>query len=1190
MPLRLKYMPLVFVLSLFSTAGAQKISPELEESLSRTPPDSAITVLVRPALEVEIYRLENELLRKKASRAERHRRIIGELKRKSAESQIDLRASLENERLAGRVRKYRPFWITNLVAVTAPAEVIRTIAAREDVAEIIDNRSIELQAAKKKKTRPAVAAADATSVAGTATLSADGKIFNWGLQRIMAHKLWERGLTGRGILLATIDSGVDGAHPALRDKWRGANGATPGESWYDPWNGGSFPVDDDPEKGPTHGTHVTGCLVGQDGADTTGVAPDAQWIAANGFEFVSGRIQGYTDIIIDCFEWVADPDRDPETIDDVPDVLNLSWVMPNSEGCASTFDEAINNIKSLGVTVILAAGNYDGKMGIPAAKPEFFAVGAVAENDSLASFSNTGPSICDNRTIKPDVVAPGVGILSPQGSLVGGGYSAVSGTSFSAPLVAGLAALLKQYNPELTPDEITEAIRGSATDLGPSEPDNEYGWGIVNADSALSLVAPATSPHFSITSIVVTAGDDNLIAPGEQARVVLSLINNGGDAAGVTATVTSNSPDVAVNSGFVSFGDMVTGGEASNSQSPFVLAFSPLVPDTVTRTFFLQVTSGSLVRTVSFALNVGGTPEPLIKGMAGHTVGKAGLSLTNYGVIGTDSYAGGGFQYPYTGASSPDHLYQGAVLIATGPDSVSDADYNELSKGYSVEFDQDFTPIKGGNVQVLNPGVYSDQEIIAAYADSEAANPLGVRVYQTSYAWSAQADDDYVIVEYTLWGPEDSELDEVFMAQHLDWDVGTWLSSGDDDVVGFESDLGLAYMYDGVSNTYVGHILLTQQVAGFRAINFMKEVSDGFTGAEKYSSMTSGVGDTLTGTADDWSELLSTGPLKLKPGREVVVAYALAGGGTLDQLRSHAAAAQERYREIAEQKSIDLAAPSIAGDPPADVGVSLEFYPIQALVTEETELDEVRLYWRLGGTGAFTRVVLTEPAAQPGIFEGQIPGQSPGRVIEYYLAAADAQGNIGYLPQGAPREYFSFSVLDLEAPVITNTSVFYDTTGAASNFILQAEVLDDWLAEVYAVLDFGNRAWTDTLELAPSGEDWAAYSTTVGGYEHGTRIDFYIVASDSAGNFSMDPPEAPDSVHSFEFLPLLAGDLDLSGAINIFDLINMLQILNGSVTLEPERLWVADLDRSGRLDIFDLLELLRILSSQPALSTADHPR
>jgi len=1003
MSANLKYMPLAFLLALFSSAGAQKISPELEQIFSQVPPDSAITVLVRPALEVEIYKLENELLRKKATRKERHRRVIGELKRKSAAAQAGLRIDLEAGRLAGRVRSYRPFWITNLVAVTAPAGKIRELAAREDVAEILENRPVILQAAKKKKNRPAPAAeADATSVAGSTApapvqpIPADEPfVFNWGLRRIMAHKLWEKGLTGKGILVATIDSGVDGEHPALRDKWRGANGATVGESWYDPWKGGSFPVDDDPSFGPTHGTHVMGCLVGQDGPDTTGVAPDAQWIAANGFEYLNGNVQGPTNTILDCFEWVADPDRDPETIDDVPDILNLSWAMQNNYGCKDEFDDAINNLKSLGVTVIMATGNNDpsGKMGIPAAKPEFFAVGAVDDKDLLASFSNKGPSLCDNITIKPDVVAPGTAILSPQGSLAGGGYKTIQGTSFASPMVAGIAALLKQFNPELTPDQITGAIRGSAEDLGPPGPDNEYGWGIVNAEAALSLVeqnyGPASMPSFAIAKIQLTAGGDDLIAPGEQARVVLHLTAIGGSAAAVSARVTSNSPDVTVNTGFASFGYIASGGEASNSQAPFVLTFAREIPQNVIRTFSLQVTSGGLSRTVSFALSVGGVPEAPRRGMAGHNIGKAGLSLTNYGVIGTDGDEGGGFRYPYSGASSTDHLFQGALLIARGPLQVSDAAYNEETRGFDLFFDQDFSPIQGGNIQVLEPGIYADQEIFGAFADNRAEKPLEVNIYQTSYAWSAAEDDDYVIVEYTLERSESSELSSLYLAQHMDWDVGRGTNPGNDDLVGFDSGLSLAYMFDNSSNTYVGHALLTQQVAGFRAINYQRDVADGLTEAEKFSYMTSGAADTAVSDADDWSELLSAGPVRLKPGRKVVVAFAVAGGGSLNQLRTHVGAARVRYREIAEQKEIDLDPPQITAEPHPDADMSLDSYTIQAEITDRSELDRIILYWRLGDTGRFSGVETMSPAdGLPDAYEALIPAQSLGQKIEYYIPGA----------------------------------------------------------------------------------------------------------------------------------------------------------------------------------------------------------
>ncbi|MBN2288945.1 MAG: dockerin type I repeat-containing protein, partial [Candidatus Glassbacteria bacterium] len=777
----------------------------------------------------------------------------------------------------------------------------------------------------------------------------------------------------------------------------------------------------------------------------------------------------------------------------------------------------------------------------------------------------------------------------------------------------------------------------------------------------------------------------DLITPGEQARVVVSLTAMGAAASSVSATVSSASPDVSVVSGTASFGNIAAGGEASNAANPFVLSFSRQMPEGIARAFSLQITGGGITRTVSFTLAVGTESEQPVKGVAGHTVGKARLSLTNYGVIGTDGEDGGGFLYPYTGASTPDQLYQGALLIASGPLNVSDATYNEQTSGYTLEFDQDFTSVKGGNIRVLEPGVYSDQEITGAYADSRAARPLGVEVYQTSYAWSSASDDDYVIVEYTLAGPADREVNGVYLAQHLDWDVGQWSGSGEDDMVGYESGLRLAYMYDNGSNACVGHALLTQQVSGFRAINYQRDISNGFTGAEKFSCMTSGARDTVVAVADDWSELLCAGPVWLKPGREVVVAFAVAGGNTLAELRDNVAAARARYQVLAGLKEVDLEPPAISSEPLPDMDLALDSYPVQAVVADENGIDKVLIFWRLRDVGVFSGVEIMSPQEDsPGTYAASIPAQALGRVVDYYLRAADAQGNLGYAPGGAPADffsfrvidtlppvlsavvlpadtddtagpyalsvaaadpggigrvevvystgtvgwadtlgletegdsifsgglpgakagtafrlffravdssgnasylprdapgtYFSFGVVDLAGPVITNAAAFLDTLDG-DYYSLRAAVLDEWLARVYAVLGVGPEL-ADTVEMAPVPGSPGIFAGMVGEYPRGARVDFYIVAADSFGNLTTDPAAAPDSLYSFTYSPPLSGDLDLSGAVDIFDLLTLLQALGGQITLDPQRLRAADIDRSGRVDIFDLLSLLQLLSAQ----------
>ena len=549
-------IPPLFVFALLvsnvSILSAQKFAPEIENMLAGAPGDSVVSVMVTPAIATDISSMSSSL--RSMSRRERHSRLVAEMKRQSAAGRKPIENIIEKRKSepSSNIKEVKTWWITSQAYVTADINTIRKLAESDAVAEIGLPPKVELVAEKTKSPLEAVnelmqaIRADATgnatslknySFAG-ATLADGDKTFNWGLWRINARDLWKRGLTGKGIIVANIDSGVDGTNPLLRDKWRGANGATAMESWYDPFNGSSFPEDDGPPGSLlTHGTRVMGAMLGQDGADTTGVAVDAQWIAANGFEF-SGP-SGLPEIL-DCIEWVADPDGDPNTADDLPDVLNCSWRQSDS-GCSSYFDEVIKNVQDLGIIVIFAAGNDDSPFPTPGAKSWIFAVGAVDSQDSIARFSNRGPSVCDPSVIKPDVTAPGVGLQLPLGQLGGGGFQASNGTSFSAPLVSGLAAALKQYNPSLTPQEILDAIKYNADEpaYSPEGPDNDYGYGIVNGLAALNALSPGTSPAFSITALNISAGGDAEVSPGEEAAISLEILNYGNESGTLSGTLST---------------------------------------------------------------------------------------------------------------------------------------------------------------------------------------------------------------------------------------------------------------------------------------------------------------------------------------------------------------------------------------------------------------------------------------------------------------------------------------------------------------------------------------------------------------------------------------------------------------------------------------------------------------------------
>jgi hypothetical protein len=155
------------------------------------------------------------------------------------------------------------------------------------------------------------------------------------------------------------------------------------------------------------------------------------------------------------------------------------------DGNTTVITKAADRAVGLGIVVVNSAGNDAGRgtpntLVAPADGDSVIAAGAVNSSGVRASFSSYGPTF-DGRT-KPDIMAMGVGVKVAS-STNPTGYSSASGTSFSCPLSAGVAALILCANPQLTPIQVREAMRQTAGNA--ASPDNFMGWGILNADSAI---------------------------------------------------------------------------------------------------------------------------------------------------------------------------------------------------------------------------------------------------------------------------------------------------------------------------------------------------------------------------------------------------------------------------------------------------------------------------------------------------------------------------------------------------------------------------------------------------------------------------------------------------------------------------------------------------------------------------------
>ncbi len=438
---------LFLVLTAISWVAAGEITPELMTAIESAGVDEEFAIIIK--LNDKINHRKFKKLRKALRRA----KILKSLKQKANQSQVILQSFLKKN----KARKLRKLWLINGIATTAKSSVIKRLAKQAGIAEIRQDQAITLSGA--------------AIPAGTPS--------EWNIQMTGAETLWTLGYQGQGVVVADMGTGADLNHPDLAPSFRGG-----GNSWFDPNGEHSQPYDAN-----GHGTQTLGIIAGQAASGTAiGMAPESLWIAAKIFDDA-----GYAtySAIHEGFQWLLDPDGDPNT-DDAPDIVNNSWGLDGTAGlCENEFSQDIDVLRSAGIAVVFAAGNMGTDSSLsPADNPGAFSVGAVDSDGVIANFSSGGPSACTSD-IYPNITAPGVFVRTADltyGGIFPNSYIEAYGTSYASPHVAGTMALLLNAKSDLTVSELESALTMSASDQGDLGPDNDYGHGIINVAAAWDYV------------------------------------------------------------------------------------------------------------------------------------------------------------------------------------------------------------------------------------------------------------------------------------------------------------------------------------------------------------------------------------------------------------------------------------------------------------------------------------------------------------------------------------------------------------------------------------------------------------------------------------------------------------------------------------------------------------------------------
>ena len=418
---------------------------------------------------------------------------------------------------------YRSFWVTNMIWGRGDYRVVQLLASRNDISHIYANPRIRFDEPVSMELSEGDTSPEA---------------IEWNIQKIRAPEVWALGFRGQGVVIGGQDTGYDWEHPALKNRYRGWDGslADHNYNWHDAIHSGDGicgadspePCDDN-----SHGTHTMGTMVGDDGGgNKIGVAPGARWIGCRNMDEGNGTPATY----IECYEWFIAPypiggnaftDGVPSK---APHVINNSWSCPPSEGCnPDSLLGAVNAVRAAGILTAHSAGNSGSRcstVNTPAAIYEAsFTIGATDSGDNITNFSSRGPVTVDgSNRMKPNVSAPGRDIRS---SVPDGKYANFSGTSMSAPHVAGVTALVLSAQPILAGnvDELETLIEqnaiprtttdGCGGDSDVQVPNNTYGWGRVDA-----LATVESLPHrFGISKL----SNPPAILPGGKITFVLSV-------------------------------------------------------------------------------------------------------------------------------------------------------------------------------------------------------------------------------------------------------------------------------------------------------------------------------------------------------------------------------------------------------------------------------------------------------------------------------------------------------------------------------------------------------------------------------------------------------------------------------------------------------------------------------------------
>jgi len=721
----------------------------------------------------------------------------------------------------------------------------------------------------------------------------------WHLGVIRAFEAWDIDTGDSDITIAIVDTGVDWDHPDIADvilinpleiENNGVDDDSNG--FIDDVRGWNFFDDNnDPnETGWSHGTHVAG-LSGAVANNSIGVAGTS--FGCSILAIKSGdKLElpyGYDGIV-----YAADMGAD---------IINCSWGgAASSEFGLDIVRYATYNRQAL---IVAGAGNDNRQNRFyPASYIEVVSVASSDTVDHKSDFSNYNYQI--------DIIAPGTNIFSLKNDT----YGFDSGTSMSAPIVAGAAALIKHRFPNLLPLQIMAQLKATSDksiyQLSANQDyEGKLGAGRLDMYAALDTVS---TPGVTMEYFEVSDGDDEVFLPGETLEIGIELVNYLNPTGNLSVELTSLNEHVSVTKSTWNAGALPTHGRANNITNPFEIELGDDLERNEEVDLRFDISDGqysiSLYRTVSVYPDYVNVRVNDIK----TTVSKDGL------VAYTDFFhtAGLGFQLDTHG----NLVYEIGLMIGH---ELLDADRVVDKVRSSRGSDHDFWP-----KEIIDRKTPEANEAFLAkgsFVDSSAiADEIGLKISTQTVAFDDEGHENYILQTYTVHNKSGDDLFDVYVGMMADWDINDYSTNKAKTAYGKR----LGYVYSNTSEDITGGIQLISNLpfhsymidnvqGGAGGINLYDE--EGFSSRRKFITLSN---DRLEagkdGQGNDVIQVISAGPMFIARGDSQEVTFALHAARNRDAALLSADSAYRRYHgfEFGENIIAPIQVRSLSPNPTSD--------------------------------------------------------------------------------------------------------------------------------------------------------------------------------------------------------------------------------------------------------------------------------